>query len=143
MIAAHAQDGAGLIVAAELHSSRSHFLKQNCENQGAGKVSVVQLDAQQPLPFSEASFDVALVDAPCSGTGTIRSNPEIRYFLKSADITELQSKQLRILQQASNAVKPGGRLLYSTCSLETEENEEVVDVFEGKPDFYKLSAVAG
>jgi len=70
-----------------------------------------------------------LLDAPCSGTGTIRNNPEIRYFLKPGDFEELHSKQLAILRNASKTVRRGGRLIYSTCSLEPEENEQVVSEF--------------
>jgi len=66
-----------------------------------------------------------LVDAPCSGTGTIRHNPEIRYFLKPEDFGELANKQRHILRNASKLVRPGGRLIYSTCSMEREENEDI------------------
>ena len=81
------------------------------------------------MPFQDESFNVALVDAPCSGTGTIRHNPEIRYFLRENDFNELAGKQLAILKNASKLIKPGGRLIYSTCSLESEENEAVCEKF--------------
>ncbi len=129
MVAAQADENSGAMVAAEVHCARSRFLKQNCELQGAENIHVVQLDAEHTLPFPEDSFDVVLVDAPCSGTGTIGSNPEIRYFLENSDIYDLQRKQREILHQASNVVKPGGRLLYSTCSLEREENEDLIRTF--------------
>lgn len=101
----------------------------NCQKQGVDFVDFVQYDAEESLPFKDESFDVVLVDAPCSGTGTIRHNPEIRYFLKNEDIKELSRKQLKILLNASKLVKRGGRLIYSTCSLEKQENEEVMDSF--------------
>jgi 16S rRNA (cytosine967-C5)-methyltransferase len=85
----------------------------------------VVLDAAQGIPFSRL-FDRILVDAPCSGTGTLGRNPEIRWRLKPSDIEELHEKQCRILQNASGALAAGGRLVYSTCSLERRENEEVV-----------------
>ncbi|MGI8494825.1 MAG: hypothetical protein ACR2L1_05870, partial [Pyrinomonadaceae bacterium] len=66
---------------------------------------------------------------PCSGTGTIRHNPEIKYFLKPEDLIELPLKQLVILENASKVLKTGGRLIYSTCSLETSENEIVIKNF--------------
>ncbi len=72
---------------------------------------------------------MVLIDAPCSGTGTIRHNPEIRYFLNEKDFEELSDKQLRILENASKLVKRGGKLIYSTCSLEPEENETVIEIF--------------
>ncbi|MEQ1924464.1 MAG: RsmB/NOP family class I SAM-dependent RNA methyltransferase, partial [Pyrinomonadaceae bacterium] len=74
-------------------------------------------------------FDTVLVDAPCSGTGTIRRNPEIRYSLTPDDLAELQNKQLAILANASKLIKPGGSLVYSTCSLEVEEDEHVATEF--------------
>ena len=86
----------------------------------------VVLDAAQGIPFSRM-FDRILVDAPCSGTGTLGRNPEIRWRLKPSDIEELHEKQCRILQNALGALAPGGRLVYSTCSLERRENEEVVE----------------
>ncbi|MBS1797747.1 MAG: 16S rRNA (cytosine(967)-C(5))-methyltransferase RsmB [Acidobacteria bacterium] len=120
-----------LIVAGDRFEPRAKILRENCRRQGVGEVAVVRYDAEQPLPFAPESFDVVLVDAPCSGTGTIRHNPEIRYYLKPADFSELQRKQLGILEQASKMVKSGGRLIYSTCSLEIEENEIVCERFLG------------
>jgi 16S rRNA (cytosine967-C5)-methyltransferase len=73
-----------------------------------------------------------LVDAPCSGTGTLRRNPEIRWRIQPSDIAELSSKQGRILAHATEMVRPGGILLYSTCSLERDENEAVVAEFVKK-----------
>jgi 16S rRNA (cytosine967-C5)-methyltransferase len=81
------------------------------------------------LPFADASFDRMLVDAPCSGTGTLRRNPEIRWRITADDIDELSTKQTQILVSASAAVRAGGRLVYSTCSIEPEENEQVVENF--------------
>jgi 16S rRNA (cytosine967-C5)-methyltransferase len=89
----------------------------------------VQYDAENGLPFADESFDVIFLDAPCSGTGTIRHNPEIRYFLQEKDFSELSAKQLGILRGASKLIKRGGRIVYSTCSLEKEENEEVTTRF--------------
>ncbi len=70
-----------------------------------------------------------LVDAPCTGTGTLRRNPEIRWRISNANIIELSEIQKRILAQAAKRVRAGGRLVYSTCSVEREENEEVVEAF--------------
>lgn len=85
----------------------------------------VQLDGTAPLPFAKP-FDRILVDAPCSGTGTLGRNPEIRWRVKPSDIKELHDKQVRLLRNALTLLKPDGLLVYSTCSLEREENEEVV-----------------
>ncbi|MBC7927428.1 MAG: hypothetical protein H7039_17405 [Bryobacteraceae bacterium] len=86
----------------------------------------VVLDASVGLPFHQL-FDRILVDAPCSGTGTLGRNPEIRWKLELSDIQELQAKQKRILSNALAQLKPEGLLVYSTCSLEREENEDVVE----------------
>ena len=125
MIATSAE---AFVVAGDLHFSRVERLKATCQNQSAN-VQVVQLDATGCLPFVAQSFDTVLVDAPCSGTGTIRHNPEIRYSITKTDIDELSCKQLLILENASDTVANGGRLIYSTCSLECEENEEVCALF--------------
>ena len=118
-----------LIVGGDLHWARAEFLRKNCRAQGVDFVNVVQYDAADSLPFEEKAFDAVLVDVPCSGTGTIRHNPEIRYFLDEGDFLQLSFKQLRILRNASKLVRRGGRLIYSTCSLEREENEEVCEQF--------------
>jgi 16S rRNA (cytosine967-C5)-methyltransferase len=117
------------LIAGDLHWHRIKFLRENCRRQGAEFVQIAQYDAEKELPFAENSFDRVLVDAPCSGTGTIRHNPEIRYFLRESDFAALAEKQLKILNNASKLVKDGGSLIYSTCSLEIEENEGVVDAF--------------
>lgn len=87
-------------------------------------VPLLALDATQPLPFTP-SFDRILVDAPCSGTGTLARNPDIKWKLSPADLTDLQTRQTAILRNALACLAPGGRLVYSTCSLEPEENEAV------------------
>jgi 16S rRNA (cytosine967-C5)-methyltransferase len=81
-------------------------------------------DARQ-LPFA-AHFDRILADVPCSGTGTLARNPEIKWRLKFEDLTNLQSRQIAILKSSLTHLAAGGRLVYSTCSLEREENEAVV-----------------
>lgn len=123
------------ISACDIHVSRVRFLEENCRRQDV-QVEVFQCDATQALPFQTASFDTVLVDAPCSGTGTIRRNPEIRYSLSPEDLVKLQSKQLAILSNASKLIKTGGSVVYSTCSLEFEENESVVAAFLSQnPEF--------
>jgi 16S rRNA (cytosine967-C5)-methyltransferase len=87
--------------------------------------ALVVLDGTHPLPFS-ARFDRILVDAPCSGTGTLGRNPEIKWRLTPADLEDLPRRQRALLASARAVLAPGGRLVYSTCSLEPEENEAVV-----------------
>ena len=89
-------------------------------------VDLVALDAEATLPFRQ-SFDRILVDAPCSGTGTLARNPEIKWRLRESDLESLSLKQQRILNQALECLSPGGVLVYATCSLEPEENQAVVE----------------
>jgi 16S rRNA (cytosine967-C5)-methyltransferase len=110
-------------VACDIHL---HRLKQmhdlNC--------SLVVLDGTRPLPF-RAKFDRILVDAPCSGTGTLGRNPEIKWRLQPSDLIDLQAKQVALVRHALEHLCPGGRLVYSTCSLEKEENEQVIQSIPG------------
>lgn len=91
----------------------------------------VQIDAAQPLPFGPV-FDRILVDAPCSGTGTLGRNPEIKWRVSPEEFARQAERQLQILRSALGALAPGGRLVYSTCSLEREENEQVISHFAGR-----------
>jgi 16S rRNA (cytosine967-C5)-methyltransferase len=84
----------------------------------------VVLDAAAALPFNE-KFDRILVDAPCSGTGTLARNPEIKWRLRPDDLFRFADLQRKILERALHHLKPGGKLVYSTCSLEREENEDI------------------
>jgi 16S rRNA (cytosine967-C5)-methyltransferase len=87
--------------------------------------AVVAADAGA-LPFT-IQFDRVLADVPCSGTGTLSRNPEIKWRLRVEDLADLHARQLAILRSAMNRVSSGGRLIYSTCSLEREENENVIE----------------
>ena len=117
------------IVAGDIIWRRVVLLKETCSKQGANFIQIVQYDAAEALPFADESFDCVLVDAPCTGTGTISHNPEIRYFVKPDDFSTMQKVQLAILRNAAKLVQPGGRLIYSTCSIEREENETVCETF--------------
>ncbi len=86
----------------------------------------VVLDATQPLPFG-IKFDRVLVDAPCSGTGTLGRNPEIKWRIRPENFQRFHQRQVRILSRAAEAVLPGGKIVYATCSLEREENEDVIE----------------
>ena len=125
MIADHTGDRA-LVVAADRSAIRMETVVATTRLHQLEGIKPVILDAAQPLPFGPESFDKVLVDAPCSGTGTLRRNPEIRWRLLPDDIPILAEQQKRILLNALEMVKPGGRLVYSTCSVEREENEEVI-----------------
>lgn len=99
--------------------------------------SRVVADAGAALPFA-MKFDRILVDAPCSGTGTLSRNPEIKWRMQPTDIARFPLLQANILRAALDCLKPGGRLVYSTCSLEHEENEDVVAAFAVKATHVRL-----
>jgi len=110
------------VFATELHPHRARLL-QNLHR--LPNVHVVAADARH-LPFP-CAFDRILADVPCSGTGTLARNPEIKWRLKLDDLHDLQSRQVAILRSTLGLLTMGGRLVYSTCSLEPEENEAVVE----------------
>ncbi|HLM56952.1 MAG TPA: 16S rRNA (cytosine(967)-C(5))-methyltransferase RsmB [Pyrinomonadaceae bacterium] len=139
-IAALAGDGA-LVAAGDLHEHRLRIVEESCARLGVRGVRTVALDALAALPFEEGAFDRILVDAPCTGTGTLRHNPEIRWRLRPEDIIELSRVQRGILSEAARVVRPGGLLVYSTCSVEKDENEAVVASFlDSHRDFRQVRA---
>jgi 16S rRNA (cytosine967-C5)-methyltransferase len=124
------------VIAGDLYPARLRMIEQTASLHGLTSIRTIELDGLQPLPFPENRFDAVLVDAPCSGTGTLRRNPEIRWRISAADIEQLSERQKQLLANAATVLKPQGRLVYSTCSVEPEENEEVVAAFlENNPEF--------
>jgi len=130
----------GLLIAADLHPQRLRTLMKVSKTLAVKIVRPIALNAGYDLPIvNDVTFDAVLVDAPCSGTGTLRHNPEIKWRLRRDQIEELGNLQSRILNNASKYVKVDGRLVYSTCSLEREEDENVVlDFLKSHPDFELL-----
>jgi 16S rRNA (cytosine967-C5)-methyltransferase len=125
---AAAMGGGGLVVATDLRGRRIDLLRRTVAASGAPNVRIVQADLRQPLPF-RAPFGCVLVDAPCSGLGTLRRDPDIRWRRRESDLAALATAELIMLERAAAVVAPGGRLIYATCSSEPEENENVVDRF--------------
>lgn len=123
----------GHVIAADLHDPRVRALKERIDRAGAPNIECVLLDASQALPFHE-KFDRILVDAPCTGTGTLARHPEIRWRLRQEDLADLHERQVGLLSNALPWLASGGKLVYSTCSLEPEENEGVVEESLGKLD---------
>ncbi len=122
------------IIAVELHPHRADLLRKRVR---AGNVKIIQGDALQ-LPVQD-QFDRVLADVPCSGTGTLARNPEIKWRLKPEDLGDLHTKQAAILRAALSHLVPGGRAVYSTCSLEREEDEAVVEeILAENPDKFRL-----
>jgi 16S rRNA (cytosine967-C5)-methyltransferase len=138
-LAAAMQD-TGLLVACDVRNRRMELLRRTVAASGATRVRLVQADLLRPLPFTRR-FDCVLVDAPCSGLGILRRDPDIRWRRREGDLPLLAASQLRMLGQAADAVAAGGRLIYATCSSEPEENEAVADAFvAGSPQFSAIDA---
>jgi 16S rRNA (cytosine967-C5)-methyltransferase len=134
-------EGRALVVAGDLHAHRLRVVGETCARMGVVGVTLVALNAEVALPFVDETFDRVLVDAPCTGTGTLRHNPEIRWRLSRESFGELAAVQGRILSEAARCLRRGGRLVYSTCSVEREENEEVVAAFlQSHTDFTQTQA---
>jgi 16S rRNA (cytosine967-C5)-methyltransferase len=132
---AAAMERGGLLVACDVRDRRIELLRRTLVTIGADSVRLVQMDLLKPLPFSQP-FDCVLVDAPCSGLGVLRRDPDIRWRRREEDLPSLAAAELVMLQHAADAVAPGGRLVYATCSSEPEENESVADAFLATaPDF--------
>ncbi len=124
------------VVSAELHAHRVELIESYAARMGAKNVSAVQSDSSVFNPNFFEGFDAVLVDAPCSGTGVINENPDIKLFRKESDIGELCKLQLKILSNCAKYVKSGGALYYSTCSVLPEENDSVALAFaESNPQF--------
>lgn len=127
--------GEGRLVSVDANARRLRILKENLARCGFVSVETVERDLTQVWLEEEGAADAVLVDVPCSGLGTLRRKVDLRYRLLPGDILELSEKSRAILETASALVKPGGRLVYSTCTLTSEENEEVVESFlKAHPD---------
>ena len=129
----------GLLVAGDTRPRRLDLLRRTLTSSGATCARIVRLDLRDRAPFG-AVFDRVLVDAPCSGLGTIRRDPEIRWRRREDDLARFAGDQRKMLASAAEAVAPGGWLVYATCSSEPEENEEVVGQFlTGHAEFAAVS----
>jgi 16S rRNA (cytosine967-C5)-methyltransferase len=128
---------AAKIVAVELHAHRARLLKERVT---APNVQVINAD-MSTLAF-DAQFDRVLVDAPCSGTGTLARNPEIKWRLQQHDLPDLHRRQTAILNSAMDKLAPGGELVYATCSLEHEEGETVIEEALKENKRFRISNIA-
>jgi 16S rRNA (cytosine967-C5)-methyltransferase len=130
----------GLLVAADVRDRRLELLRRTIAESGAQNVAIVQANLLQPLPFADV-FDLVVVDAPCSGLGTLRRDPDIKWRRREDDLVTLAAAELTMLQRAAQAVAPGGRLVYATCSSEPDENDGVVNAFlAGTERFVRMDA---
>lgn len=129
----------GRILAADVHRNRLRLIHANCERLGITIVEEVCADGRT-LQVDRLA-DCVLVDAPCSGFGVLGQRSDARWNKTESDLQRLQALQLELLQHASTLVKPGGRLIYSTCTIDTEENEGIVQAFmKISPDYKLLKA---
>jgi 16S rRNA (cytosine967-C5)-methyltransferase len=133
--------GRGLLVAGDIRARRVELLAATVARSGASLVRLARFDAAA-LPFGPV-FDRVLVDAPCSGLGTIRRDPEIRWRRTAADLARLADGQRRLIERAAGVVKPGGRVIYATCSSEPDENEQVVSWFLARHPEFAVEAPRG
>ncbi|HET9267182.1 MAG TPA: 16S rRNA (cytosine(967)-C(5))-methyltransferase RsmB [Vicinamibacterales bacterium] len=134
VVMAHGMEGRGLLVSADLRPNRVAMLKATIARFDV-HARVVAADAMAPLPFG-AAFDRVLIDVPCSGLGTLRRDPDLKWSRTEADLPRLAADAGRMLAHAADAVREGGLLVYATCSSEPEENEAVVAAFlQDRPQF--------
>jgi 16S rRNA (cytosine967-C5)-methyltransferase len=134
MVMAQGMQGRGLLVSGDLRPNRLAMLKAAVARFGLD-ARLVALDALSPLPFG-AAFDRVLLDAPCSGLGTLRRDPDLKWSRSEADLARLAADAATMLVHAAGAVRRGGLLVYATCSSEPEENEVVVEAFlRDHPEF--------
>jgi 16S rRNA (cytosine967-C5)-methyltransferase len=137
--------GTGRIYAMDVSQKRLRELAPRAARAGISNVHPIVLAGEGDVRAKRLAgkLDRVLVDAPCSGFGTLRRNPDLKWRHDAAAVGELAAKQMRILNAAAKLLKPGGRLVYATCSILPEENEAVVEGFAaGHPEFKSLSCAA-
>ncbi|MQA29924.1 MAG: 16S rRNA (cytosine(967)-C(5))-methyltransferase RsmB [Luteitalea sp.] len=130
----------GRVIACDVRERRMALLQRTVKTTGARNVLLVQADVTRPLPFS-STFSTVVVDAPCSGLGILRRDPDIRWRRNPEELPVIAAMQRRMLANASSVVAPGGRLVYATCSSEPEENEQIAEAFlRQTPGFMAIDA---
>jgi 16S rRNA (cytosine967-C5)-methyltransferase len=138
---AAAMNDEGLIVANDVRDRRVQLLKKTVAASGATHIVIAQADLLKPLPF-RTPFDLVVVDAPCSGLGTVRRDPDIKWRRDEDELPALAAAQLTMLQHAAECVTPNGRLVYATCSSEPDENDGVIDAFLASTPGFRLQAAS-
>jgi 16S rRNA (cytosine967-C5)-methyltransferase len=120
----------GSILATDIHSHKLDLIEENCARLGINIVETAPIDGRKAAELLQPeSFDAILVDAPCSGLGVMRRKPDIKYTKREEDFDRLHEIQLELLDNAEKLLKPGGRLVYSTCTVSKKENEGTVEAF--------------
>jgi len=132
------------IQAVDLYANRLHLIEQGAKRLGCEGITSRAWDMTVPADFLDsASFDGVLLDAPCSGLGVLRRNPEARWRLDNTDIARLAERQQAILEQAARLVRKGGRLVYSVCTVTPEETDQVIEAFLADHPDYRLEPLTG
>ena len=116
------------IIAADISERRLSAMRKRLDREGLHRIQTLVADLSKPLEAAQFAdgFDLILCDMPCSGTGTLARNPEVRHRLRESDLPRQAQRQAEILSTALGVLRPGGRVVFSTCSLEPEENEAVI-----------------
>ncbi|ACB84920.1 16S rRNA (cytosine(967)-C(5))-methyltransferase RsmB [Natranaerobius thermophilus] len=137
-------DGQGSILAVDIHEHRLKLVKEACRRLQVNNVNVKQADGTKLISRDQqennkqlkGQFDLCLIDAPCSGLGTLRKRPELKWTISEQDLNSLSTLQGKLLKAGSQLVKPGGTLVYSTCTINPQENEDQInDFLKNHPDF--------
>jgi 16S rRNA (cytosine967-C5)-methyltransferase len=127
---AQLMENRGEIISLDLYDSRMDLVRESCRRLGISIVRAFRQDASKPLPFpEETTFDRILVDAPCTGLGTLHRHPEAKWRQKPEELPRLQRLQLALLKNVCSWLKPEGVLVYSTCTMAREENDSVLEAF--------------
>jgi 16S rRNA (cytosine967-C5)-methyltransferase len=129
----------GRIVATDISEERLKLIRENCQRLGISSVAIGTVAELKSGP-PKTKFDRVLVDAPCSNTGVLRRRVDLRWRISADEIARLQKTQLELLEFAAQQLKPGGVLIYSTCSLEPEENAGVIQAFMAARQNFKLES---
>lgn len=127
------------VTSCELYPHRVELINSYAQRMGAQNVTAMQADSSIFNPEFDSKFDAVLADVPCSGTGVINENPDIKLFRRESDIAELAALQLKIINNCARYIKSGGALYYSTCSVLPEENDSVARAFLEKNSQYVLN----
>lgn len=140
---AERMNGTGIVHSLDLHEHKVKLINQQADRLDLQNIQAEAFDSRKVLErFEKASFDRILVDAPCSGFGVIRRKPDIKYTKTQDDVLKLAELQHKILQEVSPLLKSGGMLVYSTCTIDQEENGDVIETFlENNPEFVRNDAV--
>jgi 16S rRNA (cytosine967-C5)-methyltransferase len=132
----------GICLALDYHRGRVQELCANLSRLGVTSVTALLADATQSIPLKPASFDAILIDAPCSALGVVRRHPEIKTRLKETDLATFPPRQRAMLDQAGPLLRPGGWLLYATCTTEPAENEDLILAFLKTQPGFRLAPAA-